>query len=47
MARTRWPSNWEGYDHWRNQCDYDDEVENLGLVVGAAVATAREVVNRL
>lgn len=33
--------------HWRNQCDYDEEVERLGLVVANAIATAQQVVNRL
>ena len=32
---------------WRNQCDYDADVERLGEVVAAAVTTARDVVNRL
>jgi hypothetical protein len=31
---------------WRNQCDYDDEVERLELMVVAATATAGELVGR-
>jgi hypothetical protein len=33
--------------HWRNQCDYDDDVPGLSQIVGAATLTAREVINQL
>ena len=33
--------------HWRNQCDYDDDVPGLARMVGAATATAGEVIDRL
>lgn len=33
--------------HCRNQCDYNDDVERLAVMVAAAVATAQQVVDRL
>ncbi len=32
---------------WRNSCDYDDTVLNLGRIVGSAIHEAEAVLNRL
>lgn len=32
---------------WRNRCDYDDEVTQLGVMVNAATVTAQQVIDRL
>ncbi len=32
---------------WRNQCDYDDSVENLDQLINAAIQNAEDIINKL
>ncbi len=40
-------SQLERLREWRNQCDYDDQVSNLGHLVRNALLTAESVVQKL
>jgi uncharacterized protein (UPF0332 family) len=36
----------EDLQKWRGQCDYDDTVPNLGMLVSNALNTAEEIISR-